>query len=169
MNSGKIGTRAGWNATWNVNVAGTHIMTNTFMPLLLKSSKPRLIFMTSGTASLTEAAAGPPPNVALSPAGWPKPNEAFPVTVYRSSKAALNMLMLEWARILKKDSVKIWSVSPGFLATGLAGQDKDFFLSRGAMQPEIGANFVKDIIEGRRDEDCEKVVRNRPGQPIQPW
>ena len=67
INSGKIGTRAGWNATWNVNVAGTHMMTNTFIPLLLKSSKPRLLFMTSGTASLTEAAAGPPPNVLSHP------------------------------------------------------------------------------------------------------
>ena len=29
------------------------------------------------------------------------------------------MLMREWVRVLGNDGVKIWAVSPGFLATGL--------------------------------------------------
>jgi hypothetical protein len=33
----------------------------------------------------------------------------------------LNMLMREWYRILKNDGVKVWCISPGILATGLAG------------------------------------------------
>ena len=169
MNSGKIGVREGWNATWDVNVTGTHIMTNTFMPLLLKSSKPRLIFMTSGTSSLEEAAGGFPHTTAKPPAGWPKPFDPFSIIAYRSSKAGLNMLMLEWARILKKDNVRLWSVAPGFLATGLGGAGKEVLLKFGALEPEIGANFVKDIIEGKRDEDSEKVIRNIPGKLIQPW
>jgi NAD(P)-dependent dehydrogenase (short-subunit alcohol dehydrogenase family) len=44
-----------------------------------------------------------------------------PVTSYRSSKTGLNMLMREWAKILKNDGVKVFAISPGFLATGLAG------------------------------------------------
>ena len=44
-----------------------------------------------------------------------------PVTSYRSTKTGLNMLMREWTKILKNDGVKVWAISPGFLATGLAG------------------------------------------------
>lgn len=31
------------------------------------------------------------------------------------------MLMREWRRLLLNDGVKVWAISPGFLATGLAG------------------------------------------------
>jgi NAD(P)-dependent dehydrogenase (short-subunit alcohol dehydrogenase family) len=31
------------------------------------------------------------------------------------------MLMREWAKTLKNDGVKVFAISPGFLATGLAG------------------------------------------------
>ena len=65
--------REAWNKSWNVNVAGTQIVTSTFMPLLLKSSDPRLIFITSGASSLEAASQ----SVGSShwkapPAGWPK-------------------------------------------------------------------------------------------------
>ncbi|KAE8348965.1 hypothetical protein BDV28DRAFT_142289 [Aspergillus coremiiformis] len=39
----------------------------------------------------------------------------------RSSKTALNMLMLDWNHKLKADGVKVWGVGPGFLAMGLGG------------------------------------------------
>ena len=104
INSGKMDVRAGWNATWDLNVTGTHIMTNTFMPLLIKSAKPRLIFMTSGTSSLEEAALGFPPTTSKPPAGWPKPHDPFSIMSYRSSKAALNMLMLEVIAKLNGDA-----------------------------------------------------------------
>jgi NAD(P)-dependent dehydrogenase (short-subunit alcohol dehydrogenase family) len=54
-------------------------------------------------------------------AGWPKPSKLNPTDAYRSSKTGLNMMMRQWYRILKKDGVKVFAVSPGFLATGLAG------------------------------------------------
>ena len=44
-----------------------------------------------------------------------------PITSYRSAKTGLNMLMREWYRLLKNDGVKVWAISPGFLATGLGG------------------------------------------------
>ena len=43
-----------WNKSWDVNTTGTYILTHTFMPLLLKASEPRLIFITSGTSALGE-------------------------------------------------------------------------------------------------------------------
>ena len=54
-------------------------------------------------------------------AGWPKKEAMNPVTIYRSAKTGLNMAVREWDRILRNDGVKVWAVSPGFLATGLGG------------------------------------------------
>lgn len=122
---GEMTLREAFNATWDVNVSGTHVMTHEFTPLLLKSASPRLMFVTSGTSALTETEKFDYPPLArlnASPeAGWPKPASMNPVTSYRSSKTGLNMLMREWAKDLKNDGVKVFAISPGFLATGLAG------------------------------------------------
>ena len=76
---------------------------------------------------------------------------------------------VQWTRILQKDNVKLWSIAPGFLATGLGGVGKEILRKAGAQDPEIGASFVKDVIEGERDDDSGKVIRNMPGKLIQPW
>ena len=127
IQSGTLTMREGWNASWDTNVAGTQVLTTLAVPLLLKSKDPRLIFMTSGTSTMTETVLKEDSSEMLkringSPAkGWPKAGGANPITAYRSSKAGLNMMMREWVRVLKEDGVKTWCVSPGFLATGLAG------------------------------------------------
>lgn len=56
---------------------------------------------------------------------------------YKSSKAGLNMMMVEWHRILQKDGVKVWSIAPGFLATGLGG-NREALKSAGAGDPAKG-------------------------------
>lgn len=123
--NGKLGYREAWNKTWDVNVSGTMVMTSEFVPLLLKSSDPRLMFVTSGTSPLSETEkSDTPPMAAINGSpekGWPKPKPMNPITLYRSSKTGLNMAMREWHRILKNDGVKVWAISPGFLATGLNG------------------------------------------------
>ena len=122
---GKMSVRESWNKAYDLNVTGTHIFTHTFMPLLFKSASPRLLFIASGTSSLTEVydatmSNGPIHPINQSPeAGWPKGDKPRAVTSYRSSKAAMNLMFLEWARVLKNDNVKVHCVSPGFLATGL--------------------------------------------------
>lgn len=122
---GRMSMREGFNASWNVNVTGTHILTTLAVPLLLKSSDPRLIFIASGTATLAETERTDAPQLhrinASPPAGWPKEAIGMTTTAYRSAKTGLNMLMREWRRTLLNDGVKVWAVSPGFLATGLAG------------------------------------------------
>lgn len=47
----KMSIREAFNASWDTNVSGTHVLTHLAMPLLLKSSDPRLLFVTSGTSS----------------------------------------------------------------------------------------------------------------------
>ena len=138
-------------------------MTSVFVPLLLQSSNPRLLFITSGTSSLDGTE-----NLALAvnkypPKGWPKSN--FSIAAYRSSKTGMNMMMREWYRMLKEDGVKLWCVSPGFLATGLGG-DQEANKNMGAGDPAVGGNFVQSVLEGHRDGDIGKVIL-RDG--VQPW
>jgi NAD(P)-dependent dehydrogenase (short-subunit alcohol dehydrogenase family) len=163
--AGKMTMREMWNKSWDVNTTGTHILTHTLVPLLLKSSNPRLLFIASGTSSLTDSV-----NIALPldqspPKGWPKEPRSIAVPAYRSSKTGMNMMMRHWARILKEDGVKVWCISPGYLATGL-GVGKELNKSFGAIDPSIGANFVRDVVEGARDQDVGKVIRRND---VQPW
>ncbi len=163
--AGKMSMREAWNKSWDVNTTGTHIMTYTFAPLLLKSSNPRLLFITSGTSTLAEAEKGllwidqPPAK------GWPKEPMRLGVGAYRSSKTGMNMMMREWARIFKEDGVKVWCISPGMLVTGLGG-NPERTKQMGGLDPSIGANFVRDVVEGKRDQDVGKVIRT---DNVQPW
>ncbi|KAF2723906.1 NAD(P)-binding protein [Polychaeton citri CBS 116435] len=170
IKSGKMGIREAFNASWDTNVSGTHVLTTYAAPLLLKASNPRLMFVTSGTSTITETESTATPVLARLnaplPAGWPKEPEMNPITSYRSSKAGLNMLMREWYRFFGNDGVKVWCISPGFLATGLAGLGVEKLKSIGALDPSVGGNFVKDVIEGKRDQDTGKVIRS---DMIQPW
>ncbi|KAK4442445.1 short chain dehydrogenase [Podospora aff. communis PSN243] len=155
------------NLAYDVNVAGTHVLTHTFTPLLLKSPlTPRLLFITSGLSSLTTAStAFFPPNLNHSvPKGWPKEGFTLPIG-YRCSKAALNMLMLGWKYALEGDGVKVWSVSPGFLATNLGG-NVEMLKKMGAGDPALGGTFIKDIVDGKRDGDHGKVIRR---DEVQAW
>lgn len=76
------------------------------------------------------------------------------------------MMMLDWVRVLKEDGVKVFCVSPGFLATGLAGVGQEKLKAIGAGDPSIGGNLIKEVVEGGRDADAGKVV-NKDG--TQPW
>jgi NAD(P)-dependent dehydrogenase (short-subunit alcohol dehydrogenase family) len=141
-----------------VNVAGTQVMTWTFMPLLLKSADPRLIFV-AGLSQITvasEAYFPTPPQ----PAGWPKKVD-FETIAYRCSKTALNMMMLDWNHKLKEDGVKVWGVGPGFLATDL-GNIREKVKGMGGGHPSIGGKLIKSVVEGERDADVGKIV-NKDG------
>lgn len=137
------------------------------MSLLIASSSPRLLFVTSGLSSLTTCSDGLTSAFARAPVarGWPKPPVPS-VTAYRASKTALNMLMLEYHRILQPDGVRVFCISPGFLATGLGGMGAERLRELGAGEPRLGGEFIRDVVEGKRDEDSGKVV-HRDG--LQPW
>ncbi|MCJ1313229.1 hypothetical protein MMC25_006906 [Agyrium rufum] len=155
---GKVSLRESFMKAYDVNVAGTHVMTYTFMPLLLRSSDPRLIFV-SGLSQITKASEGPYYPTPPQPAGWPK-NIDFETIGYRSSKCALNMLMVDWNFKLKADGVKVWAVGPGFLATNLGGVPEKA-KEMGAGHPSAGGDILRRIAEGERDDDVGKyVVKN---------
>ncbi|KAF9734775.1 hypothetical protein PMIN04_000924 [Paraphaeosphaeria minitans] len=165
------GIREAFDHSYSLNVTSTHVLTNTLVPLLLKSSGPRILFVTSGMSSLDICSGGssisPARKAGLPsiPAGWPKPPVLSQIA-YRSSKTGLNMLMLEWQRFLKEDGVKVFCISPGFLATNLGGMGPEKMKQMGALDPSLGGILIRDVVEGKRDADAGKVV-NAAG--VQAW
>ncbi|KAH8691015.1 hypothetical protein GQ44DRAFT_636604 [Phaeosphaeriaceae sp. PMI808] len=163
VKQGKLTEREAWNKSWDVNTSGTQAMTTTFIPLLLEATNPRLLFITSGTSTLAGTE-----NMALAvnkypPKGWPK--TGFSVAAYRSAKTGMNMLMREWHKTLHEDGVKVFAISPGFLATGLGG-NPEMSKKMGAGDPEIAGPFIRAVIEGERDGDAGKVILK---DGVQPW
>ncbi|KAJ6787853.1 hypothetical protein PWT90_08349 [Aphanocladium album] len=153
--AGEVSLRDCFNQAYDVNVTGTTIVTHTFMPLLLKSADPRLIF-TAGLSNITGAAKKyfpTPPQ----PAGWPKPPIGFETIGYRCSKVALNMLMLDWNHKLQADGVKVWGVDPGMLATNLGGKP-ELVKSLGLEHPVKGGRQMLSVVEGERDDLVGQVI-----------
>lgn len=160
--AGEISLRDCFNKAYDVNVTGANVMTFLFMPLLLKSSEPRLIFV-AGLSQITVASQKYFPTPPL-PAGWPKKVD-FETIGYRSSKTALNMVMLDWNHKMKEDGVKVWGVGPGFLATNLGGI-KEKIAALGGGHPNIGGRIIRRVIEGERDADVGKIVgEDEKGNP----
>ena len=67
--------------------------------------------------------------------------------------------------MLHNDGVKVWCISPGYLATGLGG-NREANLSYGAGDPATAGQFVKNVLEGQRDGDVGRVITK---DGIQPW
>jgi NAD(P)-dependent dehydrogenase (short-subunit alcohol dehydrogenase family) len=86
---------------YNVNVFGAMQTFETFAPLLEKSENPRVVFMSSTVGSFTiQSGMGHYP-------------------IYRSTKSALNMLVMTYAHLYKEKGWKINACCPGYVATDL--------------------------------------------------
>jgi NAD(P)-dependent dehydrogenase (short-subunit alcohol dehydrogenase family) len=90
---------------FEVNVFGHVRVTNAFLPLLRAAEQPRIVMVSSGMGSFTVA--GDPRWFGLVP----------PQLGYPASKAALNMVTVQYARAL--DGIQVNAVDPGYTATDL--------------------------------------------------
>jgi NAD(P)-dependent dehydrogenase (short-subunit alcohol dehydrogenase family) len=101
------------------NVIGVIRTTNALLPLLRRSSSPRIVNMSSSVGSLTRQ---------TDPAG-----ETGPIAVaYAPSKTFLNAVTVQYAKELRDTNILINLGCPGFVATDLNG-------FRGVRTPEQGA------------------------------
>ena len=106
---------------FNINTFGAAQTTEEFLPLLRLSKRPRILFVSSDLASLTLAS---------------DPHYEFyrlSNVAYRTSKAALNMLMVQYSVKLKDEGFQVHSVNPGLCSTNLNGFMAD------AKSPDLGA------------------------------
>ncbi|MFC8342308.1 SDR family oxidoreductase [Streptomyces sp. NPDC057280] len=95
--------------TFETNVFAVVAVTNAFLPALRRSPYPRIVNVSSGTASLTWSTN---PNPQFTPGSGG-------AAAYRSSKAALNALTVLYAQTLAEDGFKVNALAPGMRATDL--------------------------------------------------
>jgi NAD(P)-dependent dehydrogenase (short-subunit alcohol dehydrogenase family) len=97
---------ADMRAVYEVNVFGVVAVTNAMLPLLRRAPAARVVNVSSEVGSIT--AQGDPAH----------PLGQMPASVqYPSSKAALNMITVMYAKELRDTPVKVNAANPGFTAT----------------------------------------------------
>ncbi|MFL6073071.1 MAG: SDR family NAD(P)-dependent oxidoreductase [Mycobacteriales bacterium] len=91
--------------TFETNVHGVVRVLHAFLPLLRRSAAPVVVNVSSGLASLTRVTT---PDT---------PAYAYPGVAYAASKAAVNMITVQYAKALP--TMRINAVEPGFTKTDL--------------------------------------------------
>ncbi|MDJ1134098.1 SDR family NAD(P)-dependent oxidoreductase [Streptomyces iconiensis] len=107
--------------TFETNAVGTVRVTHAFLPLLQRSPAPVVVNVSSGLASLT----------GLTTPGTP--GYAYPGVAYPASKAAVNVLTVQYAKAFPR--LRINAVEPGFTRTDLNG-------NTGVQTVEQGAEII---------------------------
>jgi NAD(P)-dependent dehydrogenase (short-subunit alcohol dehydrogenase family) len=97
-------------ASYETNVFGVIAVTNAMLPLLRRSPAGRIVNVSSELGSVTSM---------TDPAS---PLSQFPAGLaYPSSKTALNMITVLYARELRDTPIKVNAANPGYTATDLNG------------------------------------------------
>ncbi|RFU27080.1 hypothetical protein B7463_g9246, partial [Scytalidium lignicola] len=109
--------------TISVNLFGVHRVSSLFLPQLAKSQEKKIVNISSTLGSIE--------------LGTQSPNGRF--TSYKISKAALNMLTIQYAYELGPKGFTVFALSPGWLQTDLGGE-------RAHLKPADGARATLDII-----------------------
>ncbi|WP_084960328.1 SDR family oxidoreductase [Thermoactinospora rubra] len=105
---------------YDVNVFGVVAVTNATLPLLRRAPAARIVNMSSELGSLTLARDPESP-------WWPHNYMA-----YNSSKSALNMITVAYAKELWDTSIKVNAANPGYCATDLNGHSGHRTAAQGA-------------------------------------
>lgn len=94
-------------ALYDVNVFGPVRVTQAFLPLLRKSGQGRIVMMSSSLGSIAQ-------QLDLSSMTY-----GVNLLAYNSSKSALNMITVGFAKELAADGIKVNAANPGYVATDL--------------------------------------------------
>lgn len=100
---------------YETNVFGVVAVTNAFLSALRRSAHPRIVNISSGTASLA-ASAGQAEGIIAFASG-----PTGSLGAYRSSKTALNELTVLYANALAGEGFKVNTLAPGARRTELMG------------------------------------------------
>lgn len=105
---------------FETNVFGVLRVTQAFLPLLRKSETARIVMMSSGLSSLTDA--------------LDMRSETWTVGFggYCASKTALNMLTVKLAKELDREGIKVNAVDPGLTSTDMTGNGPGHSPNEGA-------------------------------------
>ncbi len=115
---------------FETNVFGVVRVTHAFLPLLRRSAAPVVVNVSSGLASMARVTA---PGT---------PAYAYPGVAYPASKAAVNMITVQYAKALP--GMRINAVEPGYTATDLNGH-------AGTQTVEEGAEIIVRMAQAGPD------------------
>jgi len=125
---------------FDVNATGPAVVTETFAPLLQKSTaaKPRILNISSGAGSIARRT------------DTSSPMYNYQHVQYRASKAALNMVTVcQWVEYGPR--IKVFAYCPGFTQSNFSDMNK---AENGAKSTEEGVRPAMDILEGKRDDEA---------------
>lgn len=114
-------------ADFEVNFFALVSVTQAMIPLLRASQHGKLINVSSNMGSLGLASDPASPFYHASSLG------------YQSSKAAVNMATINFAKALAGDDIGVYAVNPGWTATGFGGRDVNSPAPSGMQSIETGA------------------------------
>lgn len=156
LNAGIIGaagsTRHQYAQVYNTNVFGAAVTVDAFLPLLRKSTAPggkRIAFTSSAFGSIRLAMEREDFNPKASPQ----------VSIYRSSKTAINMIMCVYAKMLDSEGFVVSASDPGFCATNMNAYS-------GVKDASDGAKVLIHAATGEK-KDVHGHVINENG--VVPW
>jgi NAD(P)-dependent dehydrogenase (short-subunit alcohol dehydrogenase family) len=132
---------AAWAKVLDTNTLGPMRVVEAFVDNVARSDHKRIVTITSGMGSLED-------------------NTSGGSYAYRSSKAAVNMVVRSLALDLKSRGVTCVVINPGWVRTDMGG-------SRGTLAPEESIRAMRSVIAGLRPEDSGKFL-NYTGKPY-PW
>ena len=114
----------------STNVLSVHNVSSTFLPLLEQGREKKLVNITSTLGSM----------------GLNAYTKSMPFPSYKISKAALNMLTIQYANDLEARGFTVFCISPGWLRTDLGGPGAD-------LAPDVGAKATMDVVYGSTKAD----------------
>lgn len=136
--------------TFNTNAVSPFVLTERLIPLLQKSSDPRIINVTSRLGSINERA---------------DPSGEFykvPAEAYRVSKAALNMATVCMYAKYKSWGAKVWAFCPGYVVSNLTGEeDRKRRIEMGLEGSDTSAQGILEIVQGQRDAEVGMFLQRR--------
>ncbi|KAH7044087.1 short-chain dehydrogenase-like protein [Macrophomina phaseolina] len=124
-----------------VNVTGVHDVTRAFLPTLRKGVQKKIINISSGVGSIA----------------WARLSAAFNTPAYKVSKAALNMLSVQYALALENEGFAVVAVTPGWIRTDLGSSQADLSVEEGVQalldlvfraSPEMSGKFFNVRVPG---------------------
>ena len=145
--------REQYRQQYDTNVFGPVIATEAFLPLLRKSTMAggkRIGFTGSITSSVQMASESEVDN----------PLNGKNIRIYRSTKTALNMIMVSFARELEDEGFVVGSCCPGYCSTNLNSYD-------GYKDPREGAKMLVKTVDGSKKEVHRSVISEEAGHV--PW
>jgi NAD(P)-dependent dehydrogenase (short-subunit alcohol dehydrogenase family) len=149
-NAGAIGQRAGklgnvdyadWNDTLNINLLGPARVAGAFVDNVLASQQKKFATVSTRMSSMTEC-------------------KAIDFMAYRTSKAAVNMMMTLAANELGPKGATVVLLHPGWVQTALGGPNA-------VMTPKDSVTGMRSVLDGLTPADNGRFI-NFDGTPI-PW